>query len=546
MADNIPQFEARGNLTPANEGVSAYEMMGRRVGELYHEEGAEIGKGVGQLGGAYVNHMTQEDIVHGGAAVAEMFGNIQNQWNEFASNPANVADHAKVDAFRQGIGKQAEEFVGHFRTQESQMWASSRMNELQQHMYEKTASDASTMAGIAAMQATQSTVNQYAASAHQDFTSLDFALGSLDATVGATAKTIGDPVKGAVYSSEMNEKGKAAIVMDAFYGLADRNPEQALSLIHSDPRAQQYLSDTQRHEIEDYAKSSKNAAITDQLRQRQLLRDQQEDTSTAKAGDYLTSLSTANTSDPNFLPNWNKAVLSDRDLLPSTRESMMAMGQRLVTDKTENINRGNPEQLDNVVHDLASGKPYTDAQIYDMVKPNGLSVEQAETLVRIAHPKTAQDEMGNKMLEADMQLWKTKLEIPSLQTGAPADLTQYNQAVTFYMPLIKAGIQRGVPMEELLAPPDPSHPNSIYHTKLIESFAPSAQQHASHATGNPNAAPQVNIWDQVSQVWQRFRAGTGEGEAVTVPIAGSVQGQYNSITAPKPGQKSLDDIFSGN
>jgi hypothetical protein len=279
---NIQQFEAKGTITPNEAGVQAYEMMGRRVGSAYRELGQDVSSTMKEMGDTYINHQTQEDIVHGGAAIATLFGNIQSQWNAFASDPANVSDHAKVDAFRQTISQQAEDFSSHFRTQEGRVWASQRMNELQQHFYEKTAADASTMAGIAAVQAAQSQVNQSAASAHDDFTSLDLQLGLLHNTTAATAATIGDPEKGVRYSAEINERGSASIVLGAFQGLTSRNPEAALAQIDSDPRAKQYLTEQQRAELTERAHAQIRANAYDQRAQTEAQKKAQEDAAEAQ------------------------------------------------------------------------------------------------------------------------------------------------------------------------------------------------------------------------------------------------------------------------
>lgn len=545
---NITEYTSQAadqGLRPNDAGVSAYEQEGRRVGQLYHQVGEELGSTVKDLGAQYEAHQTQQYILQAGKHLAELQANHQAAWDQFVKT-ADPNDHTAVDQFRQSAEKDFTDFAKDAPNDQSRMWAVEQVDRQRQNLYERTASDASTMAGMAAQTNYETMVNTYSSTAYNDYTTVDTSIGTTKAALEAAISSPNITPEQASRLRAEGDKAAAQITFAGLRGAISRNPDAADQLINGDPRAKQYLNQDQRDELLQFGQRTKEAALVDQERQHQINKQNLEDASTAKSNDYLTALGKVDPNTPGFQDKWNQTVLQDPTLLPATKDSLVSMGARLVTQGREGASQGNPELLNSVVSQVAAGKKLTDAQIYDTVgKPGGLSMAQAEFALKIMHPKTEMDQFQNKTLDAEIKAWNSFYPING-PSGIPNAANGKIQAdmQTFYLPLIQAGLAAGKSMSDLLAPAGKDHPDSIYNSKALDSWTTPTNA-ASDAQHQHHLDPQHNLADQVSAVWNSWRDSTSGGASVQTPIAGSVQSAYDQATTARPGQKSLGDIFGG-
>src|SRR5216684_6368571 len=88
-------------------------------------------------------------ISEGAASFAKLQDSLTQQWNATAKN-ADPNDPTVADDFRSKVVEPAlETFKGQFNTENSQKFAEQKADSLRQHLFEKTAADQSTLAGIA-------------------------------------------------------------------------------------------------------------------------------------------------------------------------------------------------------------------------------------------------------------------------------------------------------------------------------------------------------------------------------------------------------------
>lgn len=271
---NIFEYQAdKGiGLRPTEQGIDATVQSGRRIAGLYgqaadaiREGGNSIASGVQALGTAATDYVAHREISHGAPTFATETLAINNLWNE-AIKGADPNDPAVAENFRQKVMEpRLEKFRESFVTEKGQQWAERHVDSLRTHMFEKTTADMATMAGQAVQLNLRQTVNALSNNVKGDPSSLDFALSTLEGSVGAIVDS--SPalkgVAGNKVKTEVLQKAKEDVVKAAIFGAIQKNPEAGVKLAQ-DERYAPYINGMEVKQFEAFAKTEIRARRMDQ------------------------------------------------------------------------------------------------------------------------------------------------------------------------------------------------------------------------------------------------------------------------------------------
>lgn len=236
-------------LNPTETGVEATAGAARRVGGFYNQvsdayntvaglkndEGNRISGAVKDVGQVAVDYMDHKEISAGAAHGAELVAQVNDAWNQKLKDPNfDPNDTTAAAKFREEtLAPALEQFQSGFNTEKSQAWAEHFVDQYRQHMFEKTSADMSTMAGIAVKANYEKTVNALSSAVASDPSSLDFALKSVDHSLGGMVDSSPnlDATTAASVKTEVSLKAKESIVKAAVSGMITANPNVDLDAI---------------------------------------------------------------------------------------------------------------------------------------------------------------------------------------------------------------------------------------------------------------------------------------------------------------------------
>lgn len=241
---NIRQNEAPSGLglNPTEMGVDSFAAAGRRLGaygnqiaDTYNQEGRGVASAISDAGQVAVNYMDHREISAGAANGAQLIANVNDAWNAKLKDPNFDPNDATAAAkFREEtLEPVLQKFQEGFNTEKSQAWAEHFVDQYRSHMFEKTSADMSTMAGIAVKANYEKTVNSLSSAVASDPSSLEFALKSVDHSLGAMVDSSPniDAATGATIKTEATLKAKEQIVKSAVSGMITKNPNVDLDAI---------------------------------------------------------------------------------------------------------------------------------------------------------------------------------------------------------------------------------------------------------------------------------------------------------------------------
>lgn len=231
---NIRQLDAPDNgLQTTDRASNAFADLARTQAITANEAGNAVGSGIHAAGAAaqtYVDKVQSvKEISTGGAALAVLNDNLNNQWNNLAKN-ADPNDDSIADTFREGdLETSLTKFVDGFTTERGKLWAQGQADNLRQHYYEKTSADTATRAGQAVTSNFDTMVNSAAASV-TDTHGLDLALGMVsDATDGIINNSPAlTGVDAGQLKTTMLDKGRQSVIAGGLKNMAEANPAQFL------------------------------------------------------------------------------------------------------------------------------------------------------------------------------------------------------------------------------------------------------------------------------------------------------------------------------
>jgi hypothetical protein len=274
---NIREVNA-GNigLQPTEIGVEATAGAARRIGAFYNQAGnalAETGQRAGgairDAGDAAVKFEDHREISAGIKNGTDLMANLTNMWNQTIKAPGldpndpSVAAKFKAETLEPAL----QQFQSGFNTEASQTWAQHFVGQYRQHMSEKTSADMSKLAGDAVQTNITQTINRLGSMARSDPSSLDFAMKTIDESIGAivaSSPTL-SPTDAAKARTEVSQKAKEGIVKSAVMGMIEKNPGIDLGAIEK-----KYSDYINGPELAMFAKAAKTQARSDFLQQKQI------------------------------------------------------------------------------------------------------------------------------------------------------------------------------------------------------------------------------------------------------------------------------------
>jgi hypothetical protein len=261
-------------LQPTEVGIEAKAAAARRLEAFYSqisESQVSIGRDIAGItktaGDLYDKVETHREVSHGAAAFSSLFNNLETQWNDTAKG-ADPNDPSVAAKFRETVLEpELNKFRAGFTTEKSQQWAESHVDSLRQHMFQKTAADMSTLAGIAVQKNYTQASNSLASAARNDPSSLDMALKTAETSIGGIVDS--SPTlkasDAARVKEEMLQKTQEAIVKSAVVGMIEKNPN--IDLAEIEKKYGKYITGP---EMQMFQKAAKTQAKSDLLTERQL------------------------------------------------------------------------------------------------------------------------------------------------------------------------------------------------------------------------------------------------------------------------------------
>lgn len=284
---NIPGFSAPSNLglQPTEIGVDAQAAAARRINSAYNQAGqgientgqrlgSAIGGAIAEGGKIAVDQMDHEQISHGAKAGSELLLQKEQEWNDTAKK-ADPNDPSVAGQFREeSLEPALEQFAAGFTTEKSQAWAERFVDQVRQHMANKTTADMSRAAGVAVHTNTVMAANNFATAAYNDPSSLaisrDAFNHSLEGIVGSSPTLTADDA--AAVRTKVGFDGNKQIVRAAIAGAVSRGGDW--QKIANDPKNAGFVDAT---EIAQFVKADQTyrrmeqegarAAAADQRRQ---------------------------------------------------------------------------------------------------------------------------------------------------------------------------------------------------------------------------------------------------------------------------------------
>lgn len=416
MAGNIREFNAPSGLglNPTETGIDSVTQAARRLGTFFNQtadikgqEGSELSSSIRDAGQAADTIVTHKDISAGAPNGTQMAFNLDSAWNDIAKTPEAANDPAIRQKFlTEQVEPALEQFKSGFNTEQSQAWADHFADNLRTHLSTKTAADQATLAGIAVQQNVQKTINTLSSTVRSDPSSLDFALQTLDHTIGGIAGSSPtlDATTAAKVSASVQMDGKKAVVQSYLLGVAEKNPDAATKIIESGKYGE-FLSGTEAKSIIGYARTNQRLADSE-ARNARVMGDYTAKQDFHDAANKL-ELSTAPASpgDSPTLPKdyWDNVrkigQMPGANLEPGRLKSMVENGERITA------RLGKPEPLAPISHattiglinDMRSGKMTNNDAIYKAYGNNELNTADFNFLQKeFASAKTPEGDALSK------------------------------------------------------------------------------------------------------------------------------------------------------
>jgi hypothetical protein len=268
-------------LRPSETGVESFQSAGRRIGASYNQVagdftqlGSEASGAIKDAGASYLQYAEHKDISKLSADFAIKQDQLIKQWNDTAKS-ADPNDPTVAQKFReQVLEPQLEDFGSDAATEAGQNFAQSHVAALRNHMFEKTAADMSTLAGVAAKVNFEKTVNALSNTAMNDPSSLDHSLQIAESSIKGMAGSA--PNLSAADAARVTDEGlqhaKEQIVKSAAFGVIQKTGQ--VPSWATDPKYSPYINGMELKQFEAAAKAQqKSNQLVDkqtQLVQRQL------------------------------------------------------------------------------------------------------------------------------------------------------------------------------------------------------------------------------------------------------------------------------------
>lgn len=252
--------------------------LGSEVGATARSLGKDASSSIEAAGDVYTKYEDHKEISHGAATAADLLVDLEDKWNQQLKNSDPNDPSVAKKFYETQVKPSLENFKSAFTTENSQKYAEGVAERYNQHFAVKTAADMATMAGIAAKQNTQRTINGLSSATYNDPSSLSTALETLDHSVGSLVNSSPtmDAATAAKVKGDLTFEGKAAVIKSAVSGMIAKNPNVDLDAIQK--KYGEYITGGELKQFQAaalrQAKTDAAAARADTLQKKQLA-DQQ-------------------------------------------------------------------------------------------------------------------------------------------------------------------------------------------------------------------------------------------------------------------------------
>lgn len=333
---NIREYSAGTDLAirPDDRAMESTANAGRRISAL-HSTAAEATMDLGRrtastvqtIGDQVVKYAENREISKGAADSATTMAKLDQLWNERVKN-ADPNDPTVAAKFREEV---VEPTLQAMRdgpiTEGGQRFAEATSQRFRNHFFEKTASDMSRLAGVAARQNIETLTNQLSNAALNDPTSLKTSLDLVQHSVGAmvdSSPTISG-VDAARMKLELTAAAQKEIVKAAAVGAISANPAEGLKKFSS-PEYSKYISGADLKSLEQRAKEVQRADRVEQNYQRVMAERAKEEASDQREGEYLKRLYSDNPKEAATVSA--REIANDFTLTRQARERMIGIVER--------------------------------------------------------------------------------------------------------------------------------------------------------------------------------------------------------------------------
>jgi hypothetical protein len=476
---NIVEINAPQNigLQPSEIGPEAAAAAGRRLGAFYNQvgeakqrfgerAGQEIGSSIRDAGDTALLYETHREVSHGSATFASLADDLTNKWNDTAKN-ADPNDPSAAAKFREEVLEPAlDKFRQGFNTEASQNWAEHHIEQLRDHMFEKTAADMSTLAGQAAKVNTAQTINTLSNTVYKDPSGLKFALDSLDSSVGGIVSSSPN-LRGAAAAtvrSEISERGRESIVKSAAIG-AIQKTGQVPDWVN-DPQYSKYVSGPELKQFQKAAEVQQRTnmliAKQDRLTQQQL-DDQAVHAATNKAFNDNVTIDPS-TGRPIIKPQFFQDSLAIAHKYPNapnagaTVRTLLDWGEHQQNLKSNPVDDPDTRQF-NIDHMFDADKPTTEIKILRDEAEGKLTRTTAAVQIQLVKALSEQPLKGpiwqDTMKAAQAELVLSGVGLPGKDIAGEANYAKFVQSfIPQYLSAVRSG---NVPPNAL----DLKDPNSM-------------------------------------------------------------------------------------
>jgi hypothetical protein len=341
---NIREQDAPANLglQPTEMGVDARAAVARRGGAFYQQAadaitgtGQRIASTVKDVGQQVNDYETHREINEGSAAFADLQLRLTNQWNETAKN-SDPNDPTVAKKFLDGtVAPALEAFRGNFNTEDSQKFADQKVNSLRDHLFEKTAADQSTLAGIAVRKNINDATTSMSNTAILDPSSVPNLLAGVDhsiAGVVGSSPTL-SATDAARVSGELSDATKKAIVHAGAVGALQKSSNPEATADEWIKKYPDYISGTDAKSLAGNARQQIRANNYDVENNRRRQKEVATDQSTEKSNQYLIDV---RSQDPKLANDPTaKKILNDPTLLKADKNNLLNYIDRQLKPETQ-------------------------------------------------------------------------------------------------------------------------------------------------------------------------------------------------------------------
>lgn len=327
-------------LRPDDRAMESTAGAGRRISALHNQAaenqsnfGRQVQSAVNDVGNVVVKWAENREVSKGAADSAVTLSNLDKLWNETVKN-SDPNDPTVAAKFREEVVEpRLQALRDGFLTEGGQRFAESTVQRFRNHFFEKTASDMSRLAAVAARQNIETLTNQLSNAALTDPTSLKTSLGLVEQSVGAMVDSSPNMtgVAAVAAKTELTLEAQKAIVKAAAVGAINANPTEGLKRFSSSEYSK-YISGAELKSLEQQARAVQRAERVDETYRRQQEERAKEEASDAREGEYLQKL---HSGDPKEMAKVSaRAIANDFTLTLKARERMINIVKRETEPET--------------------------------------------------------------------------------------------------------------------------------------------------------------------------------------------------------------------